>query len=306
MGNALTGTATIHPQNSVTKMQKISISALKILFFSFLSFIGFEAFGQQPLPAKFHIAILDLEGRGISESEAATLSDQLRGHLVNLGAFIVLDRGKMEDMLKEQGFQQSGCTVTECAVRAGRMLNVQKMVAGSIGKIGKTYAINISMIDVESSRIERSFNRNYQGEIDGLLEILQDIAREIAGRKMYKLTIDSSPKGAEVMINNKSIGQTPLVRNVIAGSNLKILVKYPGYQDWEKALTMTRDEDLNVEMVSLKSPKAKSSSRTWLWVAGGVGAAALGATAFILASSDNGGGTKTENLPPFQWPPDKK
>jgi len=37
--------------------------------------------------------------------------------------------------------------------------------------------------------------------------------------------------------------------------------------------------------------------------AGGVGAAALGATAFILTSSDNGGGPKTESLPPFQWPP---
>jgi len=285
-------------------MQKISISALKILFFSLLSFLGFESFGQQPPPAKFHIAILNLEGRGVSENETATLSDQLRGQLVNLNAFIVLDRGKMEDLLKEQGFQQSGCTITACAVRVGRVLNVQKIVAGSIGKIGKTYAINISMIDVESGRIERSFNRNYQGEIDGLLEILQDIAREIAGRKLYKLTIDSTPKGAEVMINNKAIGQTPLSRNVIAGSSLKILVKYPGYQDWEKALTMTRDEDLNVEMVSLKSTKAKSSSRTWLWVAGG--AAALGATAFILISSDNGGGTKTESLPPFQWPPQGK
>jgi len=90
---------------------------------------------------------------------------------------------------------------------------------------------------------------------------------------------------------------------VVAGSSLKILVKYPGYQDWEKALIVTRDEELNVEMVSLKSTKTKSSSRTWLWVAGGVGAAALGATAFILTSSENGGGAKMESLPPFQWPP---
>jgi len=282
-------------------MQKISISASAVLFFFFFSFICFDCFSQQPPPAKFHIAILNLEGRGVSESETATLSDQLRGQLVNLNAFIVLDRGTMEDILKEQGLQQSGCTITECAVRVGRVLNVQKIVAGSIGKIGKTYAINISMIDVESSRIERSFNRNYQGEIDGLLEILQDIAREIAGRKLYKLTIYSAPKDAEVILNGKSLGKTPLARNVIAGSSLKILVKSPGYQDWEKTLTVTRDEELNVEMVSLKSTQAKSSSHTWLWVAGG--AAALGATAFILVSSDNGDGIKTESLPPFQWPP---
>ena len=281
-------------------MKKILTAALQILFFTFLNFIGVDGFAQQPPPAKFHIAILNLEGRGISESEAATLSDQLRGHLVNLNAFIVLDRGTMEEILQEQGLQQSGCTITECAVRVGRVLNVQKIVAGSIGKIGKTYAINISMIDVESSRIERSFNRNAQGEIDGLLEILKDIAQEIAGRKLYKLTIYSAPKGAEVLLNGKALGKTPLARQVVAGSNLKLVVKSPGYQDWEKALTVTRDEELNVEMVVLKSAKAKSPSRKWLWVAGG--AAALGATAFILTSS-GGDNAKTESLPPFQWPP---
>lgn len=284
-------------------MHQISTAALKILFFSLLSFIGFESFGQQPPPAKFHIAILNLEGRGIAESEAATLSDQLRGHLVNLNAFIVVDRGTMEEILQEQGFQQSGCTITECAVQAGRMLNVEKMVAGSIGKIGKTYAINISMVDVESSRIERSFNRNHQGEIDGLLEILKDIAQEIAGRKLYKLTIYSAPKGAEVMLNGKSLGATPLARQVLAGSSLKILVKSPGYQDWEKTLTVTRDEALNVEMVALKGAKEKSSSRRWLWIAGG--AATVGAAAYILTSS-GGGEAKTESLPPFQWPPNGK
>jgi len=281
-------------QTSMRK-SKISLPVLPLLFFFFIGFFFGDAFGQ----FKPHIAILNLEGREISENEAATLSDHLRGQLVNLSTFIVLDRGKMEDILREQGFQQSGCTLTECAVRVGRVLNVQKIVAGSIGKIGKTYAINISMIDVESSRIERSFNRNDQGEIDGLLEILKDIAQEMAGKKSHKLAIYSAPKGAEVLVNNKVIGKTPLSRNVPTGSSFKIRVKYPGYKDWEKNLTMTRDEDLNVEMVA----KAKSSSRKWLWVAGGVGAAAIGATAYILTSTDDGGGNKTESLPQFQWPP---
>lgn len=261
-----------------------------------------HAFAQSAFPAKPHIAVLNLESRDISENEAATLSDQLRGHLVNLNAFIVLDRSTMEALLQEQGFQQTGCTRTECAVQVGRVLNVQKIVAGSIGKIGKTYAINISMINVESSRIEKSFNRNYEGKVEGLLEILRDIAQEIAGRKLYKLTLYSSPKGAEVILNNKYLGKTPLARQVLAGSTLKIWVKAMGYQDWEKALTMTRDETLNIELEQLKRPKAKSSSRKWIWVAGGVGAAAIGATAY-LATSLNKREAKAGSLPPLQWPP---
>lgn len=261
-----------------------------------------QAFAQPAFPAKPHIAVLNLESRDISESEAATLSDQLRGHLVNLNAFIVLDRSTMEGILQEQSFQQSGCTLTECAIKAGRILNVQKIVAGSIGKIGKTYAINLSMINVESSRIEKSFNRNYEGKVEGLLEILKDIAQEIAGRKLYKLTLYSSPKGAEVILNNKYLGKTPLARQVLAGSNLKIWVKAMGYQDWEKALTMTRDETLNIELEQLKRAKVKSSSRKWIWVAGGVGAAAIGATAYI-ATSLNKRDAQPGTLPPLQWPP---
>lgn len=288
--------ATVYMSNNKPmRKSQIFLPAPALLFFFFIGFIFGDALGQ----FKPHVAILSLEGREISENEAATLTDQLRGHLVNVGAFIVLERGKMENILREQGFQQSGCTLTECAVRAGRMLNVQKMVAGSIGKLNKTYAINISMIDVQSGRIEKSFNRNYEGEIDGLLEILQDIALEMAGKKSHKLTINSAPKGAEVLVDNKVIGKTPLSRNVPTGSSFKIRVKYPGYKDWEKNLTMTRDEDLNVEMVA----KTKSSSRKWLWFAGGVSAAAIGATAYILTSADDGGGNKTASLPPFQWPP---
>jgi hypothetical protein len=144
----------------------------------------------------------------------------LRGQLVNTGAFVVLERTKMEYILQEQGFQQTGCTITECAVQAGRMLNANKMVAGSIGKIGKTYTIDLSLLDVGTGRIERSFNRDYRDKIDGLLQILEEIAQEMAkanvggkpaadSKRPYKLTIYSAPKGAEVIINNQAIGTTP-------------------------------------------------------------------------------------------------
>lgn len=294
-------------------MQQFKTSVPALIALLIVSF-SVKIFGQPAASSKPHIAVLNLEGRGISEDEAATLSDRLRGHLVNTRVFVVLDRGKMENILKEQGFQQTGCTITECAVRAGRILNVQKMVAGSIGKIGKKYTIHIEMIEVETSRIERSFDKDHEGPIEGLLEPLQVLAQELAmastgkkpgveAKQSYKLTIYSSPNGAEIIINNQAIGKTPFTGNIKTGSRLSIRLKYRGYKDWEKTLTMTRDEDLNAEM----APQAKSSSRTWLWIAGGVGVAALSATAYILTSpNESNGGTQNESLPPFPWPPEGK
>ncbi len=113
---------------------------------------------------KLHIAILDFTTTGgVSKQETVTLGNRLRSMLVRTNAYVVLERGKMEEILQEQGFQQSGCTTTECAVEVGRLLNMQKMVSGSFGKVGQTYTIDLALIDVGTAQIEQSFFRDYKG-----------------------------------------------------------------------------------------------------------------------------------------------
>ena len=148
----------------------------KFLFFVLLVILISQNSYSQKLP---HIAVLAFEGRGISETEAGPLTDRFRGELVRTNAFIVVSRDKMEAILKEQAFQLSGCTSTECAVEIGRILSTQKIVVGKVGRVGETYTIDISFIDIETSRIEKSFNRDYSGKIDGILPILKEIAFEM-------------------------------------------------------------------------------------------------------------------------------
>src|SRR4030042_536036 len=113
------------------------------------------------------IAVLDFSNTGgISNEESITLTNRLRSMLVRTNSMIVLERGKMDEILGEQGFQQTGCTSTECAVEVGKLLNVQKMVSGSIGRIGETYTIDLSLIDVATAAIEQSFIRDHPGAID--------------------------------------------------------------------------------------------------------------------------------------------
>lgn len=267
------------------------------------------SWGQTPAN-KPHVAVLNLEGReGVAETQAATLSDRLRGHLVNTRAFVVLDRANMEAVLSEHGFQQTGCSSTQCAVQIGKILNVQKMITGSIGKVGKTYAINLVVINVESSRIERSFNRDYRGEIDGLLQELRSLAQEMAAalgktalapepKPQHKLLLDSSPQGAEVWLNNKLVGKTPFAVNVPRGEEVQVIVRAIGFEEWRKSLLMEKETSLNAELSPLPE---KSSSKKWLWIAGG--AAALGTATYFMLSPKESDGNNAEGLPPFVWPP---
>lgn len=131
--------------------------------------------------AKESYAVLDLEGRGISALEAATLTDRMRSELVKTGAVTVVERGQMQQILSEQDFQMTGCTSDECAVEIGQMLGVTKMIAGSIGKIGSTFTADLRIIQVGTGAIENTMTRDYRGEIDGLITEIEHISWELVG-----------------------------------------------------------------------------------------------------------------------------
>jgi len=73
---------------------------------------------------RMQVAVLNLDTSGIDASAIVVLSDRLRSELVNTGRFDVMERTPMDEILTEQGFQQSGGTITECAAEVGQLLGV--------------------------------------------------------------------------------------------------------------------------------------------------------------------------------------
>ncbi len=116
-----------------------------------------------------HIALLDLDARGISKNESATLTEALRYELIKTGKFTIIERQEMQTILEEQGFQQTGCTSDECAVEIGQLLNVQRICAGTVGKVGSTYSIALRLIDVETGKIENMVIEDCKCPIDDVL-----------------------------------------------------------------------------------------------------------------------------------------
>ncbi len=144
------------------------------IFFLFLS----TSLAQN---SKMNIAVIDLDPTGISNNETEFLSDRLRTELFETGKFQVVEREKMNAILHEQGFQQTGCTSVECAIEIGQLLNVRVMVAGSIGKIDDIYSLSIRMIDVETGAIIRTATRDYEGKLSEVLtDIIPEISQELA------------------------------------------------------------------------------------------------------------------------------
>jgi len=119
--------------------------------------------------AKDIIAVLELEQKGLTKQEAEILTDRLITKLISIGKYQVVERNNMDKILKEQKFQNSGCTDSECAVEIGQLLNTDFIVIGSVGKFGSTYSIDSRLIDVAQGKSLISAEFSKKGEIDVLL-----------------------------------------------------------------------------------------------------------------------------------------
>ena len=130
---------------------------------------------------KTTLALLDFDGRGINAMEAATLTDRLMTELAKTDAVILVERNQMNEILEEQGFQQSGCTSAECAAEVGALLGVQNMVSGSFGKLGDTYTIDAKIFSVGTGATIRAVSKTYSGKVDGLITEIEVLAWELVG-----------------------------------------------------------------------------------------------------------------------------
>ena len=116
-----------------------------------------------------NIAVVDFNGNNISDGEVKALTDRLRVELFKTKHFKVIEREMMQEVLKEQGFQQSGCTTDECMVEIGRLIGVEKIIGGSISKVGNVYSVSSRIVNVETGEIEKSEVYDHIGEIGQLL-----------------------------------------------------------------------------------------------------------------------------------------
>ena len=148
---------------------------------------------------EYILAILDLGATGISETEAKTLSNNLRGAISrvlnskkfrksNTIEYKIVERSDMEKVLDEQETQRKGCTDIACAVEVGKILNTDKIIIGSVGLIGQTYTINTSLVDVETARVLRAADFKIKGAIDDVLNKgIPEVVNELFGIKKSRI-----------------------------------------------------------------------------------------------------------------------
>jgi hypothetical protein len=129
------------------------------------------------------VAVATLESRGVGTNEAGVIADNLAAKLQQSGKFRVMERTQMQQILKEQSFQQSGsCDQGQCAVEMARLLGIDRIVIGSVGLVGSTYSFNLRLVDVATGEALRTSARNRKGTIDDVLtDLVPQAVADLSG-----------------------------------------------------------------------------------------------------------------------------
>lgn len=162
-----------------------------------------------PLSAeKYRIAILDFKkGNEISTEEAELISGLVRTKMVKQKNFTVIDRENVSKVFKEQALVQKGCTDSSCEVQIGKLLAANKIMTGSVAKLGNSYVINALVTDVEKGTTEVGENETVSS---------MDEMNKAVGRLTEKITeamIADLPESKKPVMNIPPI--PPLLKSVI-------------------------------------------------------------------------------------------
>ncbi|MCX7040524.1 MAG: tetratricopeptide repeat protein [Spirochaetes bacterium] len=122
---------------------------------------GDQTSGQAggPLPV---VAVLDFRIENIAPSDGKLIQDLLASALIQTRLYRILDRGQQENILREIERSLSACNDEKCQIEIGRMLSADRILVGSLGKVGARYVISAKLLDVRSGEALASSSQVYK------------------------------------------------------------------------------------------------------------------------------------------------
>lgn len=171
----------------------------KLLVFMLGIFLlgSFSLHGQKSI-----LAILDLKGEGISASEARIITGIIQEEMFKTGKYDLVERTRIEQLFEELEHKPSDFCDIQCAVKIGKQLSADKVMVGTIGKLGSLFTIQVKIVDIERSKIEKMESIRAKGDIGDLPDHLNKLIYDLTGSghkyqdkaKIPSVKLRSTPK----------------------------------------------------------------------------------------------------------------
>lgn len=237
------------------------------------------------------IAIWRFDALGIEPELVARLETLFRMELDRLAKQPMPSRRDIERSITNE---QRECTGEEkCLAAIGKKLGVEVVVTGTVGAMGENYVLTIKAVDVATAKqVQRIQTDPLRGRPDELIEGVRVAAYKLLAPDQLHgaIQVQTDLVGAEVRLDDKSIGKTPLPSlGMLSKQTLgvhKLRVQAAGYDPFDADVDVHFQKISQVEVRMLPSNRVIGTgkivrteakpfyTRTW-FIVSVIGAAAI-------------------------------
>lgn len=147
-----------------------------------LAYAGPESLPSDAESRVYSLAVLDLEPGGrISVADAGKITDRLRQELQATGLFELMSEDQIVSGLSSSTLLETGCSTTECAVEAGKLLGVKLVANGTINKIGPLYFVEVRLVHVKSGQVVQTVKEEIDGDFKKLEASIPAVTKRLVG-----------------------------------------------------------------------------------------------------------------------------
>lgn len=201
------------------------------------------------LSADLRLAVLDLSAVNVPDFYAGTVRDRIEVSLYKSNKIELLERNKVQLVLKEHNLISSACKDDSCAVQIGKFLSATHVIVGNVTYLDR-YTITLRVVDVARGKIVYADSESVPArpQIDGasmkiaarILEHIEGIHADssLSSKHPFILSIEggyAQPIGvfSRIARGGYSISLTGAVNNV-GVNNLYIGIKGGLNRFWGK------------------------------------------------------------------------
>jgi hypothetical protein len=177
---------------------------------------------------------------------------------------------------------------TGCLSGVGERLGVKEVLLLAVSQLGDV-VLALQRIDVPTHRVVARFadslSSGVQVDEARLLSWLQQLYPPETFKRYGHIRIATDVSGAQVYVNAKPRGQTPLSEplSVLAPGNYRLLVEKDRYLPFQASLTVMPDTLVEVDARLVKANQQQAWYRRWyVWAGVGAGLAAVVASGLAV------------------------
>ncbi|MCP4137282.1 MAG: PEGA domain-containing protein [bacterium] len=219
--------------------------------------------------AKKTVAVMNFAnyGGGGMKYLSNAIPESISSALAESGDIRVIERRQLGKLVDEIALEQSGLVDTGDVSRAGQMAKSDYLILGSISGNPGNITVTMKVVEVASGKIlvGKVIRAPLANVFDKANQAARSMAAVISGKGIGKISVYSSPSGAEVHIDGILVGKSPVIGYKVTMGSHEVVVSKDGYIEYDTSVSVSKNEHEKLKPVL---DEAKYLNRFFMGIGG--------------------------------------